>query len=40
MEKEECTCCVEYDENHYPIEVLCKKHREQEEEKLKKEYSN
>lgn len=37
--KEECTCCIEYDENGYPIECLCPKHREQEEAKLKKIYN-
>lgn len=36
--EENCNCGVEYDENHEPIQIMCKKHREEEEERLKKEY--
>ena len=39
IEKEkECTCCVEYDEDHQRIYVVCEKHKEEENERLKKEY--
>lgn len=34
IKKEKCDCSVEYDENHLPIHHMCKKHREEEEERL------
>ena len=40
MEKDKCNCGIEYDDNHYPVEVLCDKHRQEKEEELKKEYDN
>lgn len=37
--EEDCICGVEYDENHLPIKVTCKKHREEVEERLRVEYN-
>ena len=38
--EENCICAVEYDENHEPIKILCKKHREEEEERLRRLYNS
>jgi len=42
MDKEKipCGCCVRYDYERNPVEVLCDKHRHEENERIKKEYLN
>lgn len=40
FEEYPCVCRVGYDEDGERIELLCKKHRDEEEKRLKKEYSD
>lgn len=37
-ESKDCNCGIEYDENQEPFEVICEKHKEEYEARLRKEY--